>query len=212
MLEGVRHKIEDKYKDLQYNFSKFKYTLKNNRGATILIACLVMYLVSNAGMISVACSGFLLYLCLLGRELLDHKKEKDRLDSIDLTYFQTADKNLEDPLDGYVDMCINEYMLLNRGFQNESYIKEKEEAEIRKGVIELLATNMGPDIKKKFELYYGAGGQVEAILARKCFIRIALYVANVNKNTYVDPTTESKELDNLFRDSMIMKDDFKNVM
>jgi hypothetical protein len=152
-----------------------------------------------------------LYGATLLRELLDHKKEKDRLDSIDLSYFQTADQNLEDPLDGYVDMCINEYMLLNRGFQNESYIKEKEEAEIRKGVIEILASNMGPSMKKKFELYYGSG-QVEAILARKCFIRIALYVANVNKNTYVDPNTESKELDNLFRDSMIMKDDFKNAM
>ena len=196
------------YKDILYNLSKFSYNIKNNKGMTVLIVSLLFYLVTNTHIVFVAISGFLVYSSFLLKELLEHKKEKDKLDSIDLSYFQTADKNLEDPLDGYVDMCINEYMLLNRGYQNESYIKEKEEAEIRKGVIELLASNMGPSIKKKFELYYGRG-QVEAILARKCFIRIALYVANVNKNTYTDPTTESKELDSLFRDSMIMKDELK---
>ena len=212
MLERINDKIDDKWKGLQYSLSKLSYYIRHNRGSTILIACFMMYLVIGCDyMVSISFSGFLIYISLLLRELLDHKKEKDDLDSIDLSYFQTADKDLEDPLDGYVDMCINEYMLLNRGYQNESYIKEKEEAEIRKGVIELLATNMGPSIKKKFELYYG-NGQVESILARKCFIRIALYVANINKNTYVDPATESKEIDNLFRDSMIMKDDLKNMM
>ena len=212
MLKRVRNKIEYHWKGFLYNLSKLGYYMRNNRGYTILIACLILYLVlGREYIIPIAISGFLVYSSTLLRELLDNKKEKDSLDSIDLSYFQIADKNLEDPLDGYVDMCINEYMLLNRGYQNESYIKEKEEAEIRKGVIELLATNMGPSIKKKFELYYGPG-QVESILARKCFIRIALYVANVNKNTYIDPTTESKEIDNLFRDSMIMKDEFKNMM
>ena len=103
-------------------------------------------------------------------------------------------------------MCINEYMLLNRSYHGETYIKEKEEMEIRKGVIELLSSNLGPDVKKKFELYYGKG-QVEAVLARKCFIRISLYVANINKNTYVDSNADNKDFTNIFNKSIMMNAD-----
>lgn len=187
---------------IKYNISKLIYIIKENKAITIIICGFFLSFIF--GLLETVLSCSIVYGMTLLKDLLEHKKEKDRIESIDIDYFKTAQDNLEDPLDGYVDMCINEYMLLNRGYNNETYIKEKEELEIRKGVIELLSTNMSPTMKHKFELYYGKG-QVEAVLARKCFIRIALYVANINKNAYSEDTGEEK-LDNLFRETLMMKE------
>lgn len=191
------------YIDLKRWVVNLYYNIMENKGKVICLCCLILCLLGPLHPLDYALLASILYAAILCRELVDHKKEKDILDSVDIHYFETANKNLEDPLDGYIDACINEYMILYRGLNNNAYINDKEEQNIRKGVLDIVASNFGPLMKKKFEMYYGHG-QVTNILAKKCFIRISLYVANVNKALYMEGgEKEQKEIDKVFKQAMM---------
>lgn len=172
----------------------------DNKGISILIMTII-FLIFGIDWLHSVLSGTILYVLTLMKSLVDHKIEKDRLDTIDIEYFEKANKDLEDPLDGYVDLCINEYMILFRGYKEAAYITDKEEALIRKEVLDLIASNMSPLMKRKFELYYGEGRLLE-ILARKCFIRISLFVADNNKKLYQEAPVNAKNMDDIFRELM----------
>ena len=172
----------------------------DNKGISILFMTILLLLFGVQWVHSIT-SGSILYILTLMKSLVDHKIEKDRLDSIDIEYFERANKDLEDPLDGYVDLCINEYMILFRGYRESAYITDKEEALIRKEVLDLIAANMSPLMRRKFELYYGEGRLIE-ILARKCFIRISLFVADNNKKLYQEAPMNAKNMDEIFRELM----------
>jgi len=191
------------YIDLKRFVLNIYYHTMENKGKVIFLFCVGLSLFGSRHPLDYAVLASILYAAILCRELVDHKKEKDLLDSVDIHYFETANKNLEDPLDGYIDSCINEYMILYRGLNNNAYINDKEEQNIRKGVLDIVASNFGPLMKKKFEMYYGHG-QVTNILAKKCFIRISLYVANINKVLYADSgEKEQKEIDKVFKQAMM---------
>lgn len=175
-------------------------------GMSILGVGFLWNLISSTSTYTITICGAIIYGMIMLRELLNHKKEHDELTSLDIHYFETASKNLEDPLDGYIDTCINEYMLIYQGYKDTEYINSEMEKEIRKEVLELVASNIGPLMKKKFEMYYGHG-RVEAILARKCFLRISLYVANVNKTLHQSAGKDEEEaMNRLFRDAMMGRD------
>ena len=191
------------YIDLKRSIASIYYNLMDYKGPVIYLLCGIMCLFGSYHPLEYVLCASILYAAVLCRELVNHKKEKDTLDSIDIHYFETANKELEDPLDGYIDSCINEYMILYRGLNNTAYINDKEEQNMRRGVLDIVASNFGPLMKKKFEMYYGHG-QVTNVLAKKCFIRISLYVANVNKTLYADTgEKEQKEIDKVFKQAMM---------
>ena len=165
--------IKEYGRKVLFFFSWIWYKMNEYKGLSILILTILMCLYGEENILFYVISGSIFYTMILLREFLDHKKEKDQLDSLDLHYFESADKEFEDPLDGYVDLCINEYMILNRGYRGQAYISKKEEASIRKEILDIMSQNLSPLMKKKFEMYYGKD-RVPAILARKCFIKISL--------------------------------------
>lgn len=128
---------------------------------------------------------------VLLRELLNHKISQDKLNSLDIHFFETANKNLEDPLDGYIDICINEYMILYRGYKAHTYIREAEETQIRQEILDIMASSMSSLMQAKLEMYYGKG-RLPSIMARKCFIKVALYVANNNQLLYQEDSEKAK--------------------
>ena len=181
-----------------------------NKGLSIFFPTLLLMIFDD--WIKWLSAGIGLYGMILLRELLNHKIEKDTLDSLDIHYFESANNNLEDPLDGYIDMCINEYMVLNRGYKvQQGYINTKEESLIHKEVLDLLASNMSPLMKKKFEMYYGTG-QVEPLMARKSFIKVSLYVANNNKALYETGASKDQDMEKIFRAMMMTNDKNSNMM
>ena len=174
-----------------------------NKGLSIFFPSLILIIFDD--WVKWLSAGVGLYIMILLRELLNHKIEKDNLDSLDIHFFEATDTDLEGPLDSYIDMCINEYMLLNRGYKNQqTYINSKEESLMHKEVLDLLASNMSPLMKKKFEMYYGRG-RVEPLIARKSFIKVSLYVANNNKILYEDKKPKNQDMDQIFR-AMMMND------
>ena len=179
----------------QYVNNGMQY-ITENKGLSIFFPSLILIIFDD--WVKWLSAGVGLYIMILLRELLNHKIEKDNLDSLDIHFF-------EGPLDSYIDMCINEYMLLNRGYKNQqTYINSKEESLMHKEVLDLLASNMSPLMKKKFEMYYGRG-RVEPLIARKSFIKVSLYVANNNKILYEDKKPKNQDMDQIFR-AMMMND------
>lgn len=179
-----------KYKSLLIELlDSIKYYILNHKSLCVLIlTTLLVILFWLDGLII----GSVLYLMILLRELLNHKIEKDKLDSLDIHYFETANRDLEDPLDGYIDLCLNEYMLLYRAYKNLTYIRQQEEAQIRQEVLDIMASNMSTLMQTKLEMYYGKG-RLPGIMARKCFIKVALYVANNNKLIYQEEGENTKK-------------------
>ena len=174
------------------------FILTNKSLCILMLTILLIYKIDMYSGLAMGCS---LYIMTLLRELLNHKINIDTINQVDLHYFETANKNLEDPLDGYIDLCIQEYMLLYRGYKAQQYITEKEEANIRKEVLDIIASTMSDLMRKKFELYYGTN-RLPAILARKCFIKISLMIADNNKVLYQDSTRES-EINDLMKRIMV---------
>ena len=188
--------------ELKIALKELYLNIMDSKGLAVLISTIIMCFLYG-DMFAPVLSGAILYLMILLRELLTHKIENDKLKSIDLHYFEHAKNNLEDPLDGYVDMCINEYMILYRGYKDHTFIKKDEEALMRKEILDIMASNMSPLMKAKFELYYGKG-RVENLLARKCFIRVSLYVAENNKVLYEESEPRKmKDIDQMFKDVLM---------
>lgn len=198
-LEAIKTFILDK---TQYVINGAQWII-DNKGVSIFLPVILLVFITDIW-IKWLSIGMGLYGMILLKEWLNHKIEKDKLDSIDLHFFESSDTDLEGPLDAYVDMCINEYMLLNRGYKTQqAYINSKEESLMHKEILDLLASNMSELMKKKFEMYYGKG-RVESLIARKSYIKVSLYVANNNKVLYEDKnSSNSQDIDQIFRAMMI---------
>ena len=181
------------------------HMIMNNKGMSIFLICIILAVLLKHP-IETAIIGSLLYLMTLFRELVDHKKNYDQMQLVDINFFNNT-KEFDGPLDSFIDTCFNEVLVLSRGWKEGQYITKKEEDQIMRDLIDMMARNMGPVMKKKLELYYGPE-QVDSALARKCFIKVSLYVANNNKILYVDTQKKSKNssshLDDMLRDAMMI--------
>ena len=179
--------------------------IMNNKGMSIFLVCTILSIISKHP-IKTAIIGSLLYLMTLFREMVNHKKSCDQMQLIDINFFNNQ-REFDGPLDSFIDMCFNEVLVLSRGWKEGQYITKKEEDQIMRDLIDMMARSMGPIMKKKLELYYGPE-QVDSALARKCFIKVSLYVANNNKILYVDTQKKSKNssshLDDMLRDAMMI--------
>ena len=82
-------------------------------------------------------------------------------------------------------------------------VLQEEEKIILKELMDMVAKNMGKPFKTKLELYYGIG-HIEDLLAQKCYIRVAMYVADANKNIYADDNGEKDKLTKEVMKQMMM--------
>lgn len=174
-----------------------------NKGTSLFLLTLVLLCVTETPLIWTIISA-IGYCMILLRELLDHKKEHDTLKLIDVKFFEDEQKNFEGPLDAFIDTCFNEQLIMTRGWREGQYISKNEEKQMMQDLIDLMARNMGPMMKRKLELYYGPG-MVDDALVRKAYIKVSLYVANTNKVLYTDVQKKPKggSIDDLLREAMI---------
>ena len=175
--------------------------IKDNQGLFSIALFLVITISSSyiTGLIIAT----VFYLLVLKKEMNDHKKNDDNMNLIDVDYFNFAHAPGLDPLDAYIDSYFNMYVLLFRGFKQGIYIRQEEEKIILKELMDMVAKNMGKPFKTKLELYYGIG-HIEDLLAQKCYIRVAMYVADANKNIYADDNGEKDKLTKEVMKQMMM--------
>jgi len=134
---------------------------------------------------------------------VEHRIELERMQELDINYFNTSKNQGVDPLDALVDRCLSNKLILT-GFQAGNYVNNAQEQDLLREVLEEVSSSIGPLMKAKFELIYGKG-HVEEILANKCFIRVSLFVADQNKARYVETDVDKSKIDKQLIDQMLMK-------
>lgn len=134
---------------------------------------------------------------------VEHRIELERMQELDINYFNTSKDRGVDPLDALVDRCLSNKLILI-GFQAGNYVNNAQEQDLLREVLEEVSSSIGPLMKAKFELIYGKG-HVEEILANKCFIRVSLFVADQNKARYVETDVDKSKIDKQLIDQMLMK-------
>lgn len=155
-----------------------------NKGLSIFFLVVLLYIITGNLLINTI-SGAILYLMILANRLLNHKMKKDRLDMINLDDFMEycridGKKNI---LDIYIDDIFARYIILNEGSINNMYINEKLEKTMLTSLLDQCARNMSKDLRDKLILYYGTEA-FPNILTEKCYIKVSLYAANINKQLY----------------------------
>ena len=134
---------------------------------------------------------------------VEHRIELERMQELDINYFNTSKDQGIDPLDALVDRCLSNKLILT-GFQAGNYVNNAQEQDLLREVLEEVSSSIGPLMKAKFELIYGKG-HVEEILANKCFIRVSIFVADQNKARYVETDVDKSKIDKQLIDQMLMK-------
>lgn len=134
---------------------------------------------------------------------VEHRIELEKMQELDINYFNTSKDQGVDPLDALVDRCLSNKLILT-GFQAGNYVNNAQEQDLLREVLEEVSSSIGPLMKAKFELIYGKG-HVEEILANKCFIRVSLFVADQNKARYVETDVDKSKIDKQLIDQMLMK-------
>jgi hypothetical protein len=134
---------------------------------------------------------------------VEHRIELERMQELDINYFNTSKDQGVDPLDALVDRCLSNKLILT-GFQSGNYVNNVQEQDLLREVLEEVSSSIGPLMKAKFELIYGKG-HVEEILANKCFIRVSLFVADQNKARYIETDMDKSKIDKQLIDQMLMK-------
>ena len=134
---------------------------------------------------------------------VEHRIELERMQELDINYFNPSKDQGVDPLDALVDRCLSNKLILT-GFQAGNYVNNAQEQDLLREVLEEVSSSIGPLMKAKFELIYGKG-HVEEILANKCFIRVSLFVADQNKARYIETDMDKSKIDKQLIDQMLMK-------
>lgn len=170
-----------------------------HKGLSIFFSVILLYLYTGElGLY--ALWGSILYAFTLIVYMIHYKIDKEKLDRIDLEYFNKLNiTNGEDNiLDNYVDDCFKRYLILFEGYRGNGYINSKQENAMLKGLIESVSSNLSPLLIKKLEMYYGKD-RVGNILAEKCYIKITIYVASQNKNIYSESTNTSDYINEMMK-------------
>lgn len=165
-------------------YSEILRRIIKNKGPSIFFLVLLLYIINGNLLINTIC-GSILYLMILANRLLNHKMKKDRLNMINLKEFNDFNKidGNENILDIYINDIFSRYIILNEGTINSTYINEKTEKAMLKALLDQCARNMSKDLRDKLMLYYGTEG-FPNIMTEKCYIKVSLYAANINKSLY----------------------------
>lgn len=155
-----------------------------NKGLSVFLLVVLLYIITGNLLVNTIC-GSLLYLMILSNRFLNHKMKKDRLAMISLKDYVEFNKidGENNILDIYINDIFSRYIILNEGIISNSYVDEKTEKAMLKGLLDDCARNMSKDFRDKLIMYYGSEG-FPNVLTEKCYIKVSLYTANINKKLY----------------------------
>ena len=138
--------------------------------------------------LDVSIGGFLLYGGSLLSKYMVHRKEKEKMDSIDIEKIGLSTKKegphtVTDLIGEYVEDCFNRDVLFFHPIKDSDFVDAKTEKEMLEELLDSAASNMSPLLVKKLELYVGEGN-VMKIVGRKCLTTITIFVASHNHRLY----------------------------
>ena len=107
-------------------------------------------------------------------------KEKNRIQEFTATANLTIDHTIGEKLDKYISDNLTEYLVLNiHILENNQYINEEIETEIREGFTTYISDRISPIFMQQLSMYYNIDN-LHQVIANKIYIAITNYVAAVN--------------------------------
>ncbi len=106
--------------------------------------------------------------------------EKNRIQEFSVTSSLTIDHSIPEKLDLFIQENLTEYLVLNiHILENNQYINEELETEIRDGFTQYISDRISPIFIQQLSVYYNVDN-IHLVLANKIYIAITNYVANMN--------------------------------
>lgn len=117
-----------------------------------------------------------LFLILYNR----NNKEKNRIQEFSTTANLTIDHTIGEKLDKFISDNLTEYLLLNvHILENNQYINEELETEIREGFTTYISDRISPIFMQQLSMYYNIDN-IHQVIGNKIYIAITNYVAIMN--------------------------------
>ena len=187
-IKSREHRVSTASKSFLRKISDF---LSRNK-YTILVLSVILSIVLSSNpflWLTTILGASILYMVPILKEYIEYKKEKELMDSIDLTLIgHTLEKedtlnkrSLYDLLSEYVTNCFERDVIIFFNLRPGDVVNSKLEEELLEELEDSAIRNMGPLLRKKLELYFGKG-RVDIIIGRLCFLTVSIYAANSKKN------------------------------
>lgn len=109
-----------------------------------------------------------------------NSKEKNRIQEFSTTANLPIDHTIGEKLDKFISDNLTEYLVLNiHIMENNQYINEELETEIRNGFTTYLSDRISPIFMQQLSLYYNIDN-IHQVIGNKIYIAITNYVAAMN--------------------------------
>lgn len=109
-----------------------------------------------------------------------HRKNIERMTMYQINVTSTIDSSIPEILSMVIRECFEDYQIKTLLPLEEGYINSEREAEIRKGLVEVVTSRLSSATLDKLSLYYNIKN-IADIIADKVYITVLNYVVNHNK-------------------------------
>lgn len=158
----------------------------NNVGWVLIFIVLLLSIYDISNILSYTLSASILYITIMIKIYLNHKIEKERLDSLDINKIGLStdnNKNIMDILQEYVEICFDRDVLFFDPIEHDDYIDQVTEKRLLDALIDSVLINMSMDMKIKLARYIGEDN-LSLILGKRCATIVTIFVATHNQAIY----------------------------
>lgn len=89
--------------------------------------------------------------------------------------------DIEKRLDQIIEMCFQEYDIMNLSNKGDWYIKEEDEIKLTKDIAALVSERLSPTMMSQLAIYFNESAISDIIAKRVCF-RVTNYVIEHNRS------------------------------
>ena len=179
--------VQEETKDFIEKFFILERRILNE--LLVLINIIVLIATDNSMLwLAVILGSTLIYVLPKLNSYLEYKKEKETIDSIDLSLIGNSleredvmnKRSVYDILSEYVTNTFENSVLVYHNIKPGDIINTQLEDLLLKELLENMVSNISPIVRRKFELYVG-DDQVDIIMGRLAFLTVSIYAANSKK-------------------------------
>ena len=109
-----------------------------------------------------------------------HRKNMERLTMYQINVTSTIDSSIPEILSMVIRECFEDYQIKSLLPLEEGFINSTREAEIRRGLVEIVTSRLSSATLDKLSLYYNIKN-IADIIADKVYITVLNYVINHNE-------------------------------
>lgn len=201
-MNMMRPKMEKQINSMMNAYYDFLEFLDTYPGWIILILAILLLLL-ELPIVGVSIGSAMLYLSIQVSKYVEHKKEMDIIDKIDIDRIGLSIMDPNKPLTKqsitnllgeYVEDCFNRDVLFFNPIDDRDFVDSATEKRMLNELLDSATSNISPMMIKKLGFYVGEEN-VMKIIGRKCLASITIFVAQHNHHLYDGSNTIHIDLD-----------------